>query len=145
DWNQVGEHYWHPFSGLALTGSYTASHHYQQLILADPERYAHEKYYSAVHVSYEACVRQKRVAPEAAVALHVDAFRITNYFQRYLRQVEVLEADVIDVETADGEVSALVLDGRKMSADLYVDCTGFGRAVFKRVATPDIMPYQANV
>lgn len=145
DWNRIGEHYWHPFSGLALTGSYTAAHHYQQLILADPERYTHESYYSAVHVSYEACVKRKQVAPEAAVALHVDALKITDYFQRYLRQVEVLEADAVDVETADGEVSALVLDGRKESADLYVDCTGFGRAVFKRVATPDIMRYEANV
>src|SRR5690606_2114544 len=57
----------------------------------------------------------------------------------------VLEADKVDVEVADGEVAALVLDGRKVSADLYVDCTGFGRAIFKRVATPDIMRYEANV
>src|SRR5690606_5202392 len=30
NWNVVGDHYWHPFSSLALTGSYTAAHHYQQ-------------------------------------------------------------------------------------------------------------------
>lgn len=146
DWNFPGDHYWHPFSSLALTGSYTAAHHYQQLILEDPARYTHEKYYAAVHTSYAACVQQKRVAPEAALALHVDALKITKFFERHLADVEVLEADDIDVETADGEVAAIVLDGgRRVSAQLYVDCTGFARAVFRRVATPQILPYQANV
>jgi len=146
DWSFPGDHYWHPFSSLALSASYTAAHHYQQIILENPQRYTHESYYGAVHTSYEACVKQKRVAPEAALALHVDALKITQFFERHLVSVEVLEADDIDVQTADGEVSALVLDGdRRIAADLYVDCTGFARAVFKRVATPRILHYQANV
>jgi tryptophan halogenase len=146
DWNFEGDHYWHPFSGLALTGSYTAAHHYQQLILAEPGRYTRKSYYEAVHASYETCVKRKRVAPESAVALHVDAMKITDYIHRHLADVEVLEADRIDVQTANDEVSGIVLDGGEpLSADLYVDCTGFARAVFKRVATPEIMPYEANV
>jgi tryptophan halogenase len=60
--------------------------------------------------------------------------------------VEVLESDNVDVQTRDGKVSGIVLDGgRKISAGLYVDCTGFARAVFKQVATPEVLPYQANV
>src|SRR5690606_3569768 len=78
--------------------------------------------------------------------LHVDALRITEYFQRHLTEVEVLEADNIAVQTADGEVAGLVLDGgATVSAGLYVDCTGFARAVLKRGAEPEIMPYEANV
>jgi len=43
-------------------------------------------------------------------------------------------------------VTGLSLDGtRTMSADLYVDCTGFSRAVLSKVATPEILPYEANV
>ena len=38
DWNVVGDHYWHPFTALADTGPYTAAHHYQQMILEDPQR-----------------------------------------------------------------------------------------------------------
>lgn len=146
DWNEVGDHFWHPFSNLVNTGSYTAAHHYQQLILEDPARYSHRQYYDAVHTSYDTCVRKKQVAPEAAVALHVDAMRITTYLEQNLPSVEVIEADRIDVRTADGRVSGIALDGDRVAvADLYVDCTGFNRAVFKRVAEPKIMGYQANV
>lgn len=146
DWNAVGDHYWHPFSNLSLTGSYTAAHHYQQMILEEPERYSHARYYACVHSSYETCVRNRQVAPESAAAFHVDAMKITQYLERELTAVEVLEADSIDIQTGNGRVAGIVLDnGNKVSADLYVDCTGFARAVFKRVASPEIMPYEANV
>ena len=146
DWNAVGEHYWHPFSSLALTGSYTAAHYYQQMILESPGRFSHNDYYAAVHPSYEICVKYKQVAPESAAALHVDAKKITEYLEHNLSIVEVLEADNVDVRTADGKISGIVLDGnRTLSADLYVDCTGFARALFKHVATPQILPYAANV
>jgi hypothetical protein len=36
-------------------------------------------------------------------------------------------------------------DNRTVSADLYVDCTGFARAVFGKVAAADVMRYEANV
>lgn len=146
NWNKLGGHYWHPFSNLALTGSYTAAHHYQQMILEDPARFSHAGYYRAVHTSYETCVEHKRVAPEAAAALHVDALKLARYLEGYLAQVEVLEADNIDVLTADGSVAGIVLDhSNTVSADLYVDCTGFARAVLNRVATPAMLPYEANV
>src|SRR5690606_26708697 len=106
--------------------SYTAAHHYQQMILRNPEQYTHAGYYEAVHTSYGTCVRRKRVAPESAAALHVDARKITDYLEGHLRGVEVLEADRIDVRTSDGRVAGIVLDGdRTATADLYVDCTGF--------------------
>ncbi len=146
DWNAVGEHYWHPFSNLALTASYTAAHHYQQMILENPGRYSHAQYYAAVHPSYETCVTDRQVAPESAIAFHVDARKITEFLERVLPEVEVLEADSVDVATADGRISGIVLDNsRTVSADLYVDCTGFARALFRHVASPDVMPYEANV
>jgi tryptophan halogenase len=146
NWNAVGSHYWHPFSNLAVTASYTAAHHYQQMILEDPARYTHAQYYRAVHTSYATCVGKRLVAPEAAIAFHVDAHKITEYLERTLTRVKVVDADDVDVRTADGRVSGIVLDGsRTVSSDLYVDCTGFARAVFGRVAAPEIMPYEANV
>jgi len=146
DWNVVGDHYWHPFSNLANTGSYTAAHHYQQLILREPSRYTHERYYGAAHASYDICVKNNQVAPEAGVALHVDAKRITEYLQRFLKAVELIEADAIDVQAVDGKVTGIRLDdNRTVAADLYVDCTGFARAVFGKVASADVMHYEANV
>ena len=146
DWHEIGDHYWHPFSGLSLTGSYTAAHYYQQMIQRDPARFSHAGYYAAVHTSYEACVVHKQVAPEAAVAFHVDALKITQYLERWLSRVEVVESEAVEVHTDEGRVSALALDGnRRVSADLYVDCSGFARALHGRVASPEKLHYEANV
>jgi len=146
DWNAVGEHYWHPFSNMAQTAFYTAAHHYQQMILEDAERFNHARYYAAVHSSYETCVGRKQVAPEAAMALHVDAKKITEYLERRLPNVEVLDADNVDVRSKDGRISGIGLDGGEIvSADLYVDCTGFSRALLGRIADPQVMPYEACV
>jgi flavin-dependent dehydrogenase len=145
DWNSLGSHYWHPFTGLASTGLYTVAHHYQQMIARDPARFSHTNYYAAVHPSYNTCVLNRQVAPESAVALHVDAHKITVFLERALKQVEVLEADKIDSKSADGRIAEIVLDGRSVTADLYIDCTGFSRALFKQVATPDVIPYEPNV
>jgi 2-polyprenyl-6-methoxyphenol hydroxylase-like FAD-dependent oxidoreductase len=145
DWNEMGDHYWHPFSDLATTGSYTAAHYYQQMILRDPANFSHKQYYKAVHTSYD-CIISNKIAPEAAVALHVDAVKITGYFESKLKRVEVIEADSIDVRTEAGRVASLVLDGtRTVSADLYVDCTGFSKALYRHVATPEVLHYEANV
>ncbi len=148
DWNGVGTHYWHPFTDLAATGHYTAAHHYQQMILRDPDHYSHDGYYAAVHPSYEICVRNRQVAPDSAIALHVDALRLTEFLERALPAVEVIEVDrVEDVEirTADGRVAEVVLAGQSHTADLYIDCTGFARALHSRVAAPAFEAYEANV
>lgn len=145
DWNALGEHYWHPFSGLAQTGAYTAAHHYQQMILEDTAQFSHASYYASVHTSYRTCVEKKQVAPEAAIAFHVDATKIAEFLERELPGVEVLEADNVDVQSAEGKITGIVLDSNVVSADLYVDCTGFSRVLFERVASPEVMPYEADV
>ncbi len=153
DWNEVGKHYWHPFSDVSLgtqygptnlSASYTIAHHYQQNILR--HRGSYTQYYKAVHTSYQTCVKDRLVAPEAGVAFHVDAHKITAFLEQFLKNVEVIEADEFDVRVKDGRISEVVLDGtRTIEADLYVDCTGFARALYQHVATPDILPYEANV
>ncbi|HEY8520117.1 MAG TPA: tryptophan 7-halogenase [Gammaproteobacteria bacterium] len=146
DWNVVGDHYWHPFTTMADTGPYTAAHHYQQLILEDPKRYTHADYYAQVHTSYETCVKRNLIAPEAAKALHVDALKLAEYLERRLTQVEVIKADRIEAVATDGRISGIKLDdGRTLSADLYVDCTGFARAVLRKIAEPTRLPYEPNV
>lgn len=146
DWNVVGEHYWHPFTAMADSGGYTPAHHYQQMILEDPQRYSHADYYARVHTSYETCVKKNLIAPEAAKALHVDAAKLARYLERHLTNVEVLEAEHIEAVAADGKISHIDLDdGKRTSADLYVDCTGFARAVLSKIAQPVTMSYEANV
>ena len=138
DWNVVGDHYWHPFTTMADTGPYTAAHHYQQMMLEDPSAYSRADYYARVHTSYETCVKRNLIAPEAATALHVDAAKLAPYLERYLTKVEVIESDRIEAVAADGRISSISLDdGKTITADLYVDCTGFARAVLSKIAQPD--------
>lgn len=147
DWNVLGDHYWHPFTPMADSGAYTAAHHYQQLILENPQQYKHEDYYARVHTSYETCVRRNLIAPEAATALHVDAAKLALYLERHLTRVEVIQSDRIEPIVADGRIAGITLDdGNKITADLYVDCTGFAHAVHGKVsAQPTPLHYEANV
>jgi tryptophan halogenase len=146
DWNVVGDHYWHPFTSMADSGPYTAAHHYQQMILEDPQRYSHADYYARVHTSYETCVKRNLIAPEAATALHVDAVALSHYIERHLTKVEVIESDRVEPVALDGRVAEIRLgDGRALSADLYIDCTGFSRAVLSKIAVPAKLAYEANV
>jgi len=146
DWNVVGDHYWHPFTTMADTGSYTAAHHYQQMILEDPRRYSHADYYARVHTSYETCVKRNLIAPEAALALHVDAVKLARYLERFLTKVELIEADHVEAVGVDGKIAGIELDGgRRAAADLYVDCTGFARALLGKIAQPTPLVYEANV
>lgn len=146
EWNAVGDHYWHPFTAMVDNGPYTAAHHYQQMILEDPQRYTHADYYARVHTSYETCVKRNLIAPEAAMALHVDAAKLARYLERYLTKVEVLEADRIEAVAVENAIAGIKLDdGRTTTADLYVDCTGFARAVLGKIASPPRLPYEPNV
>jgi tryptophan halogenase len=127
-----------------LSANYTLAHHYQQMILR--RRGSHAQYYKSVHTSYNTCVKNRLVAPESATAFHVNAHKITDFLEQQLTEVEVMVADDLDVKVEDGRVAGIVPDGgRTLTADLYVDCTGFSRAIYKHVATPDVLPYEANV
>lgn len=67
--------------------------------------------------------------PATDVAYHFDAVKFGMWLKnRYCipRGVEHIEATVEDIEVDDNGIKNLTLDnGSKISADLYVDCTGF--------------------
>jgi tryptophan halogenase len=148
DWNVIGDHYWHPFTAMADTSTYTAAHHYQQLILENPQQFKHADYYARVHTSYETCVKRNLIAHEAATALHVDAVKLALYLEQRLTKVEVIESDRVEPNASeDGRITSLTLDdGKTLAGDLYVDCTGFARALItKLVPKPAALHYEANV
>lgn len=136
DWYEVGTHFWHPFSDMANSTrtNYTAAHHYQQLIAHNPERYTHEDYYSAVHPSYDVCVKNKKIDNKAAVALHVDAEKVHRFLRKKLEFVTVIEPDTVEVVSEDRqEIRFILCDGVEYKADLFVDCTGFNRVLMQHL------------
>jgi len=73
--------------------------------------------------------RTARVLPDMPSAFHFDAGLYARHLRRYseTRGINRIEGKVARVEQdASGDVSAVVLEnGTTLSADLYIDCTGF--------------------
>lgn len=139
DWYEVGSHFWHPFSDMGMQKSnYTLAHHYQQMILREPEKYTHEDYYDAVHPSYDVCVRHKKVDNKSGAALHVDADKVHRFLRKKLTSITVFEPDTIEVVSEDSEeIRFIVCDGQKIGADLFIDCTGFNRVLMQHLNNVD--------
>lgn len=146
DWNKVGTNYWHPFTNMSSTGTYTSAHHYQQLILKDPEKYTHEGYYDAVHPSYGVCVKHNKVDPQSCVAMHVDADKMHDYLRSKLPNVDVLEPETIEIFSEDGDIAYILCDNQmKVGADLFVDCTGFNQLLMNELKNTEVDYYHENV
>ncbi len=63
-------------------------------------------------------------------AYHFDQARAGAWLRTQARTARVIDAQVTQVAVADGAISALTLDdGQRLTADLFIDCTGFRRAV----------------
>lgn len=147
DWNKIGTNYWHPFSQMSSTGTYTIAHHYQQLIMSDPEKYTHEGYYEAVHPSYNVCVKNNLLDIDACKALHVDADKMHRFFRKILKnKVTVIEPTTMEVFTEDEHIDHILCDNEiKVIADLYVDCTGFNHLLGKEIGNTELEYYHENV
>jgi tryptophan halogenase len=139
DWYDIGTHFWHPFSDMGHgETNYTLAHHYQQLMLKEPEKYTHEDYYDAVHPSYDACVVHRKVDGKNAAALHVDADKMHKFLRDRLDNVTVYEPETIEVVSEDNEeIRFIDCDGVKVGGDLFIDCTGFNRVLMQHLNNVD--------
>ena len=147
DWNNVGENYWHPFTNMSSQGDITLAHYYQYLIHKDPLNFNHENYYKNVHPSFSTCVEKNSIDFESAKALHVDAHKLSRYLQNKLTDVTVIESDDIKVAYDDEKntIEGILCDGREISADLYIDCTGFTRFLISNISDCETKDYHENV
>lgn len=67
--------------------------------------------------------------PQKDVAYHFDATKFGIWLKEFIcipRGVEHIQSTVIDIKTNENGIESLTLeDGEEVSADLFVDCTGF--------------------
>jgi tryptophan halogenase len=81
-------------------------------------------------------------------AYHLDNRRFVRYLQEEaaaagIHQVDAVVADL--VQDASGDVQALVCDdGRRIGADLFVDCTGFRSLLIERLGVP-FLGYESSL
>lgn len=145
DWNEIGSSYWHPFSSLAYNSTYTVAHHYQQMILREPDKYTHEDYYDAVHPSYAMCVKNNFVDTSGNIAVHVDADKMHRFLRAKLPSVTVLEPESIEIFSEDQKIAYVECDKEKVFADLFIDCTGFKRVLMNEIGNTETEFYHENV
>jgi tryptophan halogenase len=137
DWSRVGEHYFHPFNAPSQRPGAPELLPYWLLGEANG-------HYGAPRAFADAVSMQKRVADAARApkrtsdgdwlgpmnyAYHFDAGKFAALLATHAQSlgVERVIATVEQVELrADGHIAAVVTRERgAMSADLYIDCTGF--------------------
>ena len=135
DWGAPGERYFHPFG---CHGQDFQGVHFHQLYLRERKRRTMADIAEwSMSATAAALGRYARPAPDAplplsqlAYAFHFDA----GLYALFLRQiaerngVRRVEGKIVDarLEGAGGRVeSVLLADGRHISADLFIDCSGF--------------------
>jgi len=132
DWTRIGHRYMHPFGIPGLNMEAPVHQRWLQL-RAHGDLTAFEDY------SLNAAIaRLDRIAQPAGGgfgplyghAYHFDAGLYAAYLRRYseARGVSRLEGKIVDVRLrgSDGFIESLQLeDGRRIEADLFIDCSGF--------------------
>jgi tryptophan 7-halogenase len=132
-WSKPGREYFHPF-GAHGTRLEQVSLHQDWLKLRHMGDTSSFEEYSlntvAARLGRVSAAPDDSLSPVFAYAYHFDAALYAGYLRGYAeaRGVERLEGKVVDVElrAEDGFIRALRLeDGRLLSADLFIDCSGF--------------------
>ncbi|TXC71365.1 tryptophan 7-halogenase [Sphingomonas ginsenosidivorax] len=135
DWHRKGSRYMHAFGDVGRDVGLLPFHQYwlraRALGLAgDLSAYSLNTQAALAERMQRGPARTAQVLPGMPYAYHFDAALYARHLRRYAetRGVNRIEGKITRV-TRDGEsgdVSGLVLeDGTTVSADLYIDCTGF--------------------
>ncbi len=135
DWARQGHRYFHPFGPYGADFDMVPIHHYWLRARAAGDATSLDEY-SMAWAAASRCRFDRPLADRRMVqstydyAYHFDAGMYAAYLRRYAERlgVERVEGKVVDVELdrESGYIANVVLDGgRKIGADLFVDCSGF--------------------
>lgn len=86
-------------------------------------------------------------------ALHVDATKVGKYIEQLWKdRIETIDGVVVDCEIADNDTiqNIILADGRKITADLFIDCTGLARLLMSKLTNKwksknDILPTNRTI
>jgi tryptophan halogenase len=135
NWYESGHSYMHAFGGIGKDLAYIPFHHYwleEVLQGRDDSLWSYSLNWMAAHQNRFA--RLERIAdtplPGLTYAFHFDASLYAAYLKRLAQQMGVRRVEGVIAEVLQhpesGDVTTLRLkDGREISGELFIDCTGF--------------------
>lgn len=142
NWDQIGDRYMHPFGGFGvdMDGVQFHQHWLRRRAEGDPGS-LWDYSLSSVAGRANRFVKPGRNDPAALQTLkyayHFDAGLYAAYLRRYAENRGVVrhEGRIVDValRSTDGFVEAVTLtDGRRLEADLFIDCSGFQGLIIEK-------------
>jgi len=134
DWLHAGHSYWHPFGNLGVTINQRPFHHYYWKNIAQ----GHDETLADLCPSVALAEDDKFAFPSPdgswpggaiAYALHFDAGLVAAFLRDHAEAagVERLDRRIVRAEReSDDRIAAVHFDnGESVSADFYIDCSGF--------------------
>ncbi len=134
NWTSEGEHYWHPFTLVKFNDSITDSNALSAYeIFTDTDKNA-ECYDPEYMLSGRVPIDETSAAL-SNFALHIDGDKFSKLLkERFKDKVEVLDDLIEDIVLDNQKISKLKLkSGKELSADLFVDCSGFSRLLISKI------------
>lgn len=134
DWRTVGHTYYGPIDGTASgdTPDLMLCH---ALITNKPVHTASQNGYLISKNSSSYRQTETGFESDKGNAYHFDAHKVGQYFKKIVTATGVnhIDAEIIDVKVTDTGIESIRLaDGTTITADFYIDCTGFS----KKLMTP---------
>lgn len=148
NWHRKSDSYWHPFESLEYVTPQQHTGHCWLHRHADGNGGYGDKasFYERYFCSTTLNVKQNKMPFNSEVAYHFDAARFGKMLRSVARDVKHVLDDVVEIDLDEqGNISALVTkEHGRLTADLFVDCTGFRRQLITRVAPEQKFQSRAN-
>lgn len=139
-WYEVGDRYWHPFDYLDYVDvcHHTGHCWWTARRNGDPAFRERWSFYDSFFPSTTLNVDELRAPSFREFAYHFDSNQFGEFLRKASPRVRHVLDDVLDAELShDGDIASLqTAEHGDVSADLYLDCSGFRRRLIGRVA-PD--------
>lgn len=142
DWQKIGESYIHPFGTYGTDMEAIEFHHYwlkmqQKDMVPDLESYSLAAKAARLGKFMRPVNAGNSPLSSIAYAYHFDATLYAKYLSDFAveRGVERIESKVKDVllRGSDGFIDSLVMqNGKIISGDLFIDCTGFNALLIEK-------------
>lgn len=136
-WHERGDDYWHPFEGLDYFDDHHHTGHSWLNLHARGTRgfETRQSFSEQFNVTNALNCAQKRGPVVATYAYHLNADRFGDLLKRVAAGVRHVLDDVVDIVLApNGDIESLTTaEHGSLRGDLFIDCTGFRRALIRTV------------